>query len=176
MSVDTKARLLGHIKPEEIVNYIYHNWDKNVNNRIERELMNRWKDKDFIKEKYDDDIYIDSGFIIFEYKKENRIIHYFYESYNSYENLNYYKQYCLENMVKMETTRLSLGCWGNSVEIMKELCEYFGGFLDTNDSDNKPYYYIPSTQPEKRKEFPPVIYMTQEELNKHFGGIVVIKD
>lgn len=176
MGVNTCGRLLGHVKPEEIVNYIYHNWNKNVVNRVERELMNKWENRDFIKEKYDDNIYIDSGFIIFEYKKENRMIHYFYESYNSYENLDYYKQYGLENMVKMETTRLSLGYWGSSVEIIKELVSYFGGYIDEDDCDNEPYYYIPSNQPERRKEFLPVIYMTQEELNKHFGGIVIIKD
>lgn len=45
-----------------------------------------------------------------------------------------------------------------------------------NQCDDKEYYYIPSTQLDKRKEFSPVIYMTQEELNEHFGRIVVIKD
>lgn len=101
---------------------------------------------------------------------------YCYNSYNSYENIDYYKDYGLENMVKSETTFISLGKWDSSVEIIKELVSYFGGYIDHDDCDDEEYYYIPSIQPERRKEFPPVIYLTQEELNKHFGGIVVIKD
>ena len=30
---------------------------------------------------------------------------------------------------------MSLGCWGNSVEIMTYLCETFGGWIDENDCD-----------------------------------------
>lgn len=37
---------------------------------------------------------------------------------------------------------LSLGMWGNSVEIMKYLCETFGGYLDENDCDDKGFYPI----------------------------------
>jgi hypothetical protein len=36
----------------------------------------------------------------------------------------------------------SLGMWGNSVEIMKYLCETFGGYLDENDCDDQEYYPI----------------------------------
>lgn len=79
-------------------------------------------------------------------------------------------------MVKSETTYLSLGKWGSSIEIIKELVTYYGGWINFDDNKDEEYYYISSTQPEKRKEFPPIIYMTQEELNEHFGGIVVIKD
>lgn len=37
---------------------------------------------------------------------------------------------------------ISLGWWGNSVEILRYLCETFGGYLDENDCDNKGYYPI----------------------------------
>jgi hypothetical protein len=37
---------------------------------------------------------------------------------------------------------LSLGCWGNSVEILKYLCETFGGYLDENDCDDQDFYPI----------------------------------
>lgn len=36
----------------------------------------------------------------------------------------------------------SLGKCGNSVEIARYLCEYFGGYLDENDCDDKGYYPI----------------------------------
>lgn len=37
---------------------------------------------------------------------------------------------------------LSLGCFGNSVSVLKDICEKFGGFIDENDSDNVPFYPI----------------------------------
>lgn len=178
MGVDTCGRLLGHVRKEEVINYIYHNWDKDVSNMVNYDDYNHWKERnyDWIKEIYDDNIYSEHGFISFKYKDEQRSLFYCYNSYSAYENLEFYKKHGLENMVKSETTFISLGKWGNSIEIIKELVSYFGGYIDEDDCDDKEYYYIPSTQPDRRKEFPPVIYLTQEELNEHFGGIVVIKD
>lgn len=37
---------------------------------------------------------------------------------------------------------LSLGFWGNSIEIIKYLCEKFGGFIDENDCDSEDFYPI----------------------------------
>lgn len=37
---------------------------------------------------------------------------------------------------------ISLGKWGNSVEIARYLCEYFGGYLDESDCDDIGYYPI----------------------------------
>jgi hypothetical protein len=37
---------------------------------------------------------------------------------------------------------ISIGNWGNSVEIARYLCEYFGGYLDENDCDDEGYYPI----------------------------------
>lgn len=176
MGIDTCGRLLGHVKKEEIINYIYHNWDKEVTNNIN--YYNDWREKDFIKEIYDKNknIYSEHGFIFFKYNGQKRNLFYCYNSYNEYENLKYYKKHGLENMVKSETTFISLGCWGSSVEIIKELVTYFGGYIDERDCDDEEYYYISPSQTDRRKELPPIIYMTREELNKHFGGIVVIKD
>jgi hypothetical protein len=36
----------------------------------------------------------------------------------------------------------SLGCFGNSVDIMTGLCETFGGYLDENDCDDEGFYPI----------------------------------
>lgn len=37
---------------------------------------------------------------------------------------------------------VSLGKWGNSVEIARYLCETFGGYLDENDCDDEGFYPI----------------------------------
>ena len=37
---------------------------------------------------------------------------------------------------------ISLGMWGNSVEIARYLCETFGGYLDENDCDDEGFYPI----------------------------------
>ena len=37
---------------------------------------------------------------------------------------------------------VSLGKWGNSVNIIKYLCETFGGYIDENDCDNEGFYPI----------------------------------
>jgi hypothetical protein len=37
---------------------------------------------------------------------------------------------------------ISLNMWGNSVEILRYLCETFGGYLDENDCDEHGYYPI----------------------------------
>lgn len=48
---------------------------------------------------------------------------------------------------------LSLGMWGNSVEILRYVCETFGGYLDENDCDDEPYYPINFHLYEQGKEF-----------------------
>jgi hypothetical protein len=37
---------------------------------------------------------------------------------------------------------VSIGKWGNSVEIARYLCETFGGYIDENDCDDEGYYPI----------------------------------
>lgn len=132
MGVDTCGRLLGHVRKEEIINYIYHNWDKNVTNNINYYDYNDLRGEDFIKEIYDKDknIYSEYGRIDFKYNDEQRSLFYCYSSYNTYENIEFYKKRGLEYMVKSETTFISLGHWGNSVKMIKEIVSYFGGYVD----------------------------------------------
>ena len=37
---------------------------------------------------------------------------------------------------------ISLGMWGNSIDIARYLCETFGGYLDENNCDDEGYYPI----------------------------------
>ena len=77
-------------------------------------------------------------------------------------------------MVKAETTSLSLGCWGSSVEIITELVAQFGGgWVDNNDCDSEEYYPVELNVDGSIK---PVIVITRQELYDKFGGIVIIKE
>ncbi len=79
-------------------------------------------------------------------------------------------------MVKSECTDLLLGYDNDSVEIMKEIVSYFGGYLDEDDCDDEPYYYIKGRRENNKQNKRNIIYVIQEELNKKYGGYVVIKD
>jgi len=52
-----------------------------------------------------------------------------------------YSDSCL-NDYGIDGVWLSIGCYGKSVEIMKHLCETFGGYLDENDCDDEGFYPI----------------------------------
>lgn len=143
MSCDTILRLKGHITAEQIVDYIDEHY-KFFNNGVKENNYGSLNNYNWVKEKYDDsnEWKTTDGFITFNDGTENRAIFYCYQNINSYENLEYYNRYNLENMVKSETTCLSLELYGNSVEIMKGIAQEFGGWLDENDCDDEPPYWI----------------------------------
>lgn len=143
MGCDTILRIKGHITVEQIVNYIIEHY-KFISNGVKEENYGSLNQYDWVKEKYDDsnEWKITDGFITFNDGDENRAIFYYYQNVNSYENLEYYNKYNLEDMVKSETTWLNLGLYGNSVEIMKRIAQEFGGWLEENDCDDKPPYWI----------------------------------
>lgn len=70
------------------------------------------------------------------------MLFYSYENLNHYENLEFYSKCNLKNMVETETTYLSLGYWGDSVEIIREIVAHFGGgWIDENNYDDKEYIF-----------------------------------
>lgn len=144
MSASTILRLKGHITAEQIVDYIDEHY-KLIKNGIREERYGSLNQYDWVKEKYDDsnEWKITSGFITFNDGKNRRGLFYSYQNVNPYENLKYYSQCNLEDMVKSETTFLTLDyCEDNSVEIMKGIAQEFGGWLDENDCDDIPPYWI----------------------------------
>ena len=146
MGCDTILRLKGHITAEQIIDYIDKNY-KFIGSSVKENNYGALNKYNWVKEKYDDsnEWKIISGFITFDDGDKNITISYFYQNINSYENLEYYSERNLENMVKSETTFLSLGCCDNcdnSVEIMKGIAQEFGGWLDENDCDDIPPYWI----------------------------------
>ena len=75
-------------------------------------------------------------------------------------------------MVESETTYLSLGYWGSSIEIIKEIVAHFGGgWIDENDCDDKEYYPI---ELDVDGNIKPVQYVTMNDIYEKFGSVVVI--
>jgi hypothetical protein len=178
MSVDTRGKIKGKISYYDIFNYIKHTIDKNASMNISTSNYGSIDEYDFVKENYDDSNcwIINSGFIYFTSKNGNeRSLFYFYDNCNHYENLEYYTPLGLADMVKSETTTLSLGQNDEAVEIIKDIIAQFGGgWIDEYDCDDIPYEPVPEKN--EKGEIPSVIHITKKELYEKFGGVVVIDD
>jgi hypothetical protein len=174
MSVDTKGRLLGKISHEWVLNFIKQKYDKNAESFVKLEDYGSDKEREWIKERYDNSgkWLIWSGFINFNDGKDDRGLFYRYTNHNSYESLEYYSKRGLEDMVKAETTYISLGCSGNSVDIIKALVTEFGGWIDENDCDDSEYYPIVKNIDGTIK---PVFHVTMNDIYEKFGGVVIIE-
>ncbi len=61
---------------------------------------------------------------------------------------------------------MSLGFWGDSVGIMRFLCETFGGYLDESDSDNEPFYPINFHLFKQGKEFSEIDSFRNKVISK----------
>lgn len=144
MGQDTRGRLIGRVKPEDVLNYVRDHYDQNAGINIISCDYGKVADKNYIKEVYDDSGLwkCTNGFIDFEYAGDKYSMFYCYENINAYENLDYYEPLGLECMVKQETTKLVLPYWKNSVKIMKNIVGCFGGWVDDNDCDDVPYYPV----------------------------------
>lgn len=148
MGCDTIGKVKGFVKPDDLLNYIRENWDINAEGDIARKVMRPFSECDMVCNlnescENDADWYVISGFIYFVYKGEFRQLFYNYSNVNFYENIHYYSTLGLTKMVEAETTTVSLGFHGKSVEIIKELIEHFGGgWIDENDCDDEEYYEI----------------------------------
>ena len=177
MSVDTHGKIKGFVRHEEILNFIRQKWDKDARDTVEKRIdcpMSEcnWKYKVNEHSEDNENWYTICGFICFKYNDEDRMLFYSYENLNHYENLDFYSKHNLRDMVETETTYLSLGCCGSSVEIIKEIIAHFGGgWIDENDCDGKEYYPI-ELNPDKNIK--PVQYVTMNDIYEKFGSVVVI--
>lgn len=173
MGVETEGRLLGYIKPEEVLNLIKQKYDKNAVSCVKYYSYGLDKDKEWIQERYDNSgkRLTWSGFINFKDGEEDRSIFYCYTNHNSYENLGFYSEYGLEDMVKAQTTYISMGYHESSVDIIKSIVTEFGGWIDESNWDDEEYYPIIKNEDGTIK---PVFYVTMEEIYDKFGGVVII--
>ena len=146
----TITKLKGHIKPEDIYLFIHKYIDENVSTDIKRSVYGFISDdkKHLIKEVYDnsDRVTYVTGIIQFSYNKKSKRLFYRYTNTNSYDRLSYYSKVGLEDMVKSETTELNLEYDIDSVEIIKIITEFFGGWIDENDGDLDRFYWVEKTK------------------------------
>ena len=174
MSVDTRAKIRGYVNHEDIIKYIRENWDNNASTNIRKNVVMpltkcEWAYK--INEHSDDpeNWYGIWGIIYFTYKGEERMLAYNYNNINSFGNLERYSKLGLAEMIQSETTELSLGHWGSSVEILKTLTEHFGGgWLDEDDCDDDYYYPVEAKKCEKEENK----LETVEEKIKHLEDML----
>ena len=178
MGVDTKVRLIGEVKAETLANWIKANISEDV--KLSNENSIRMTRKEFlnhvekgdIKEFYGKDktLWSRANWIIFNYNGRERTMFYYYSPINWYENLEFYEPLGLANMIKSETTTLSLGCNEDAKYILTEITKAFGGWIDYNDCDDEPYVRINNDgeTPEAAK------HITMDDIYKAFGEFVVI--
>lgn len=144
MGCNTILRLKGHITPEQIVDYIDKHYD--FKRKSIREYYAKLLDESAIKERYDDSnkCKVTMGFIDFHDDNDKWIsMNYYYCNVNIYDNLDHCLKFGIEDMAKSETTELTMCCFfDNSVEIMKGIAQEFGGWLDEDDCDDEPPYWI----------------------------------
>lgn len=180
MSVDTRVRLVGRIEAEAVAEWIKANVDKDVKlaefyvTRIKEEEYDIYIEENKIKASYSDDktLWSISNWIMFNYNNRRRTIFYYYSPLNWYENLEYYKPLGLEEMVKSETTYLSMGCDRDSKNLMETIVKAFGGWIDYDDCDDEEYVKF-----EKDSDTPTIVrHITMKDVYEAFGGFVVIDD
>ena len=146
MSVDTKAYLKGAIHDRKVMQVLHNKLGAvSVCSRVESKVQNiddigNWPHHHFGSVT---DYVTRSGFIDFTMPNGDiRMVFYYYTNCWASSDDQSYIEDGLEKMVSSDRTYLSLGYWGDSVDIMKAIVEEFGGWLDENDCDDETYYYI----------------------------------
>lgn len=148
MGCDTCGKIKGYTSHEEIFDFIKQKYDKNAVNEVSKRIYRPLSECDWeydINEHSEDNEnwYSYYGFIYFKYNDESRALFYMYDNTNCHENWQYYTELGLKDMVEAETTHIMLRCWGDSVKIIKEIVENFGGgWIDENDCDGDTYYCL----------------------------------
>lgn len=174
MGLDVHGKLIGNVRHEEVFNFIRQKIDANAVDYVKSEEHDMIKVSwGHIKYGECDKWVTTSGFISFTTKDGNsRSLFYCYDNINSLENLKYYSDLGLADMVKAETTFISLGYNGEAVEIIKQIVAHFGGWIDENDCDDTPYYPILKNDDGSLK---PVIEVTMNDIYDKFNAVVIIK-
>lgn len=148
MSVDTRGKIKGFVRHEDILAFIKQNWDAEARYDVTKETHCLLRDLSFayVLNEHSENTkywYTVSGFISFTYNGHPRNLFYHYHNINTHENLDRYSRFGLTSMVYAETTSLTLGCWDESVEIITEIVKHFGGgWIDDNDCDDKEFYEV----------------------------------
>jgi hypothetical protein len=151
MGVDTHGIINRKMDKEEVFNFIRAAFD------ISAEMRFSSNDRNF-------------AYILFKDGIEDRQL--VVMSSNDRE-INEHSDLEFEDSTQKDYVWLSLGHWGNSIDIMKRIIAHFGGYVDENDCDDEDYYFIPANS---EGNIPPIIRVTMKEIYEKFGGIVIIKN
>lgn len=173
MGVDTKGLLKGRVSPEDVLNFIRQTFDPNSISHVKLNNYGDDSSYEWIKERYDDSGEWKTwrGYIYFHDGVRDRSLFYCYTNHNSWENLKYYSEFGLEDMVKAETTHISLNKDESSIDDIKKIVTHFGGWIDEDDCDDELYYPILKNKDETIK---PVIHVTMDDTYEKFGATVII--
>ena len=177
MGTSTRALLKGKINPEEIANFIMQHYNLEPNQiRIYDIFANSIKLENKLKpiKQYGTATEFwntDTTHIVFinPFRKESHRSLFWYYSNCVFEGKDEHitSQY--------ETTYISLSYDTEAIEIIKAITAHFGGWIDENDCDGISYREIvPGGSEGKNGEIKPVFYVTMEELQEKYGGIVKI--
>jgi hypothetical protein len=149
MGCDTHGYIKGYVSDKDIADYISRKYqDAQVLNEVNCHKGSNIetlysKIGEFCmnpKHENDERECMNYGFIRFQDGKDDRMIFYSYNNVNYFENAYYYCKDGLNDMVFSDKTYISLGLWGNSIEIIKDIIHHFGGgWIDENDCDDKTY-------------------------------------
>jgi hypothetical protein len=151
MSVNTHGITKEVVDAEEILNFIKTKYDTNASMRLDYSKGEEIK------------YFRATGRIKFNDGDDNRSLFVIVDSVREEHQ---------KGIISSEKyTWLDLGCYGNSVEIMKSIINHFGGWVDDNDCDEEGYYYIPANPD---RNVPQMIRVTMQEIYDKFGGIVII--
>lgn len=160
MEIDTRVMLKGFVSAEDITKFLskkYSDVRNNVSKTSYQSICDLKKEyKEYVEDSFivkdgSDVCNIISGFITFidTVTGERRMLHYFYDNIRYTDELQEtINKIDVENKAEfignyvMYEVKLSLSYYDRSVEIMKEILEEFGGWLDENDCDDIGYRYI----------------------------------
>lgn len=158
MGVDTKGLLLGKVEKENVLNFIKHKFDNAA--KLEHYSKSNYK----VEGK---EVTTEYCNIIFKYNEENRNLSWYFNT----------SQYDIKHSEEVDQnniyTQISLGCWGDSINIMRTIVTEYSGYIDECDSDDKRYEPIIKNSDGTVK---PVFYVTMNDVYEKFGGVVIITD
>jgi hypothetical protein len=157
MGIETQVMLNGFVSAEDITKFLSKKYS-DVKNNVSKtsyqstcDLVKEYGEDSFIVKDGSDVYNTISGFITFidTATGKRRMLHYFYDNIRFTDELSgtinrtdtENKAEFIGNYV-MYGVKLSLSYYGRSVEIMKEILEEFGGWIDENDYDDIGYKYI----------------------------------
>lgn len=157
MGCDCHGKLKGWVKPEEVVKALEYLGYTDINNEVEppkeswllKEFHDRYPEERWVMNpSYPESDYyvIVSGFISFKAFEEDRMIHYFYTNecdFSMLQDLPENEDKSKDEITPMELTSLSVRMWGHSTEIIKSVLSVLGGgYIDENDCDDIPPYFL----------------------------------